>query len=297
MRSSSVSPMPTRMPLVNGIRSSPAASIVASRRAGCLVGRARVHRVHQALGHRLQHQTHRRVHLAQPREVVAVEHAEVRVRQQPPLERALARPDHIGGEVIVAVSGKPARDLVVHLRTLAREDQQLLASPAGGVVEHPLDLVGRVQVRPVCRKRAVLAVALTGARQRERVVAREGDASHGRRESSGPLVPPPRRPAMPHERAYGAHVASSWWGSYERGGPWAASFTKRLRLSAPTGAGSGPGPWARPRASPGGRAGPRRTGTSTSARPARRRRSARRCTAVACSTRRTPAPGRTNAPG
>ena len=37
-RSSSVSPMPTRMPLVNGIRSSPAASIVSSRRAGCLVG-------------------------------------------------------------------------------------------------------------------------------------------------------------------------------------------------------------------------------------------------------------------
>ena len=38
IRSSSVSPIPTRMPLVNGMRSSPAASIVASRRAGCLVG-------------------------------------------------------------------------------------------------------------------------------------------------------------------------------------------------------------------------------------------------------------------
>ena len=33
-----VSPMPTRMPLVNGILSSPAARIVSSRRAGCFVG-------------------------------------------------------------------------------------------------------------------------------------------------------------------------------------------------------------------------------------------------------------------
>ena len=37
-RSSSLSPIPTRMPLVNGIRSSPAASIASSRTAGCLVG-------------------------------------------------------------------------------------------------------------------------------------------------------------------------------------------------------------------------------------------------------------------
>ena len=38
IRSASDSPMPTRIPLVNGIRSSPAARIVASRRSGCLVG-------------------------------------------------------------------------------------------------------------------------------------------------------------------------------------------------------------------------------------------------------------------
>ena len=37
-RSCSVSPMPTRMPLVNGILSSPAARIVSRRRAGCFVG-------------------------------------------------------------------------------------------------------------------------------------------------------------------------------------------------------------------------------------------------------------------
>ena len=37
-RSCSVSPIPTRIPLVNGILSSPAASIVSRRRAGCFVG-------------------------------------------------------------------------------------------------------------------------------------------------------------------------------------------------------------------------------------------------------------------
>ena len=38
MRSSGVSPMPTRIPVVNGIFSLPAASIVARRTSGCLVG-------------------------------------------------------------------------------------------------------------------------------------------------------------------------------------------------------------------------------------------------------------------
>ena len=71
IRSSSVSPMPTRIPLVNGIFSSPAAAIVSSRRAGCLVGdpwwrdSARVDR--------LEHQPLRGGHLAQPREVLALE--------------------------------------------------------------------------------------------------------------------------------------------------------------------------------------------------------------------------------
>ena len=38
IRSSSVSPIPTRMPLVKGIFSSPAAAIVSRRAAGCFVG-------------------------------------------------------------------------------------------------------------------------------------------------------------------------------------------------------------------------------------------------------------------
>ena len=50
IRSSSVSPIPTRIPLVNGIFSSPAAAIVSIRRAGCLVGEPGVDGLHQPLG-------------------------------------------------------------------------------------------------------------------------------------------------------------------------------------------------------------------------------------------------------
>ena len=95
IRSSSVSPIPTRIPLVNGIFSSPAAAIVSIRRAGCLVGEPGVHGLHQPLGHRLQHQPLRGGHLPQPRQVLAAQHAQVRVRQQPPLERPLAHPHHV----------------------------------------------------------------------------------------------------------------------------------------------------------------------------------------------------------
>ena len=83
IRSCSVSPMPTRMPLVKGIFSSPAAAIVSMRRAGCLVGRAGVDGLHQPLGDRLEHQPLRGGHIAQPREILPVEHAEVRVREHP----------------------------------------------------------------------------------------------------------------------------------------------------------------------------------------------------------------------
>ncbi len=91
------SPMPTRMPLVNGILSSPAARIVSSRRCRMLGGRPLVH--HQVRVHRLEHQALRGGDLAQARQVVAREHAEVGVRKHPALERPLARPGHVGGEV------------------------------------------------------------------------------------------------------------------------------------------------------------------------------------------------------
>ena len=59
---------------------------------------------------RLEHQPLRGGHLAQAAEVLAAEDAEVRVRQQAALERALADPDDVGGEVRVAELGELRRD-------------------------------------------------------------------------------------------------------------------------------------------------------------------------------------------
>jgi hypothetical protein len=127
-------------------------------------------RLHEALGDRLQHQAHRGVHLAQSHKLIAVEHAEVRVREHAALERALAGPDHVRGEVCVAVPGEPFRHLWVDVGLLTREHQQLLASTPGSVVQEPLDLLGRVEVRPVRGERAVLAVAAARTRERQCVV-------------------------------------------------------------------------------------------------------------------------------
>ena len=85
-RSSSLSPIPTRIPLVNGIRSSPAASIV-SRRTRRVLGRRALVDDEVRVG-RLEHQPLRGGHLAQPGEVLAARHAEVGVREH---ARARAR--------------------------------------------------------------------------------------------------------------------------------------------------------------------------------------------------------------
>ena len=73
-------------------------------------------------------------------------------------------------------------DLGVDLRHLARQDQQLLAAAPGRVVEHAAPPRPARAGAAVRRERAVLAVAAAGARQRQRVVAREGDAPHGQHE-------------------------------------------------------------------------------------------------------------------
>ena len=100
--------MPTRIPLVNGIRSSCAAAIVRQTR-GRVLGRRPL--VGDEVGvDRLEHQPLRSGHLAQARQVRPAQHAEVGVRQQPALERPLARPHHVGREVIEAELGQPSPD-------------------------------------------------------------------------------------------------------------------------------------------------------------------------------------------
>ena len=135
---------------------------------------------------RLEHQPLAGGHLAQPREVVAAERAEVGVREHAALQRALAAPDDVGHEVLEAERGEPLAHAGVVARVVAGEDQQLLDVAPGGAVEQPLDLVRRVEVRLVRRERAVLAVRDAGPRERQRDVAREGDPSAHVRGVYGP---------------------------------------------------------------------------------------------------------------
>ena len=83
----SVSPIPTRMPVVNGIARRPASSIVRSADGGHLVGRAEVRAalLGEPVGRRLEHEPHRRADVLQPRELLVRHHARVQVRQQPGL--------------------------------------------------------------------------------------------------------------------------------------------------------------------------------------------------------------------
>ena len=126
---------------------------------------------------RLQHQPLRGGHLAQARQVLLRQDAEVGVREQPALERPLADPGDVGGEVGVPELGELLRDARVVVGRLAGQDQQLLDVAARGAVEDPLDLLGLVQVRLVRRERAVLAVAPARPGERQREVARESDPS------------------------------------------------------------------------------------------------------------------------
>ncbi len=143
-----------------------------------LGGRTRMHRLHQPLGDRLEHQSLRGGDLSQPRQILAREHTEVGVRQQAPLERPLAGPDHVGGEVLVAVLGAAcaATSGLTSGFSPVRTSSSLtwrLAAPS----RISSTSSGRVQMRRVRGEGAVLAVALAGPRQRQRQVARESDAA------------------------------------------------------------------------------------------------------------------------
>ncbi len=136
----------------------------------------------------LEHQALRGGDRAQPREVGAAEDAEVRVRQHAALERPLAGPDDVGGEVLVAERVQPLAYAGVVVGRLAGEHEQLLDAAAGGAVDQPLDLGRLLQVRLVRRERAVLAVAAASTRQRQRQVAGERDAAAHRAEDTGVAI-------------------------------------------------------------------------------------------------------------
>ena len=128
---------------MNGIFSSSAARSVAEPQRRVLGRRGLVG--DEVGPQRLEHQPLGGRHLAQPREVLAAERAEVRVREDPPLQRALAAPHDVGDEVVEAELGEPGAHAGVVARVVAGEHQQLLDVAPRRAVDQPLDLVG------VCR--------------------------------------------------------------------------------------------------------------------------------------------------
>ena len=179
---------------MNGIFSSPAVRMHSSRSSGCLVGEpwwaTRSGLTDSSISPCEAVTSRRRARSSR------LEDAEVGVRQQAALERALADPDDVGGEVGVPERGELRGDPGVVVGRLAGEHQQLLDVALDGAVEDLLDLRRLVQVRLVRRERAVLAVAPARPGQRQRQVAREGDpAAH-----PAPSYAAPVRPAPPRSR-------------------------------------------------------------------------------------------------
>ena len=132
MRSSRVSPMPIRMPVVKGTRARPAASRVARRTAGTLSGEPKCGppRSRQPVRRRLQHDALRHRHLAQAREPGLVHHAGIEMRQQPGLlQHQRGRGLQIVQRRLRAERGKSlARRGVAQLRLIAEREQRLLAA-------------------------------------------------------------------------------------------------------------------------------------------------------------------------
>ena len=132
MRSARVSPMPIRMPVVNGdTRASRRLERGQAHRRD-LVGRAEVRAAppRQPLGGGLQHDALRHRHLAQAREPCLVHHAGIEMRQQPRLlQHQRRRPLEIverrlGAERPQGVAGGG----VAQLRLVAQREQRLLAA-------------------------------------------------------------------------------------------------------------------------------------------------------------------------
>ena len=132
IRSSRVSPMPMRIPVVKGMRSSPASRIVSSRTAGPLVGRAEVRAaaLREAVGGRLEHDPLRRRDLAQRGELVARHHSRIRVRQQAGLvEHEAAHAHEVLDRRLAAELGQLfPRRAVPPLRLVAEREQCLPAT-------------------------------------------------------------------------------------------------------------------------------------------------------------------------
>ena len=132
-RSASVSPMPMRMPVVNGMFDAPGVLEHAQPHRGVLVRRAEVRTVRifeQPPRRRLEHHAHRRRDRLEPLQLGPRHDAGIQVRQQPgPLQHQDRHRAHVGKRRVVAVRVQPlARRRPALLGTVAEREQRLLAA-------------------------------------------------------------------------------------------------------------------------------------------------------------------------
>ena len=187
IRSSRVSPIPMRIPLVNGIASSPASRIVSSRRAGSLVRRGPVRAALRAepLRGRLEHDPHRGRDRPQRLELGARHHAGVEVRQQSGLleHEPRAALEVLERRLAAERAQLLARDLVAQLRLVAEREERLAAAGRGaGARDREHLLLGHE--RPLAaprrpRERAVAADVAAERRQRDEDLRRVRDERAG----------------------------------------------------------------------------------------------------------------------
>ena len=193
IRSSRVSPIPIRIPVVNGTRASPASRSVSRRAAGQLVGRAEVRPAarREPVGGRLEHHPHRGGDRPQQLEVGGGEHARVEVRQERGLLEHGARRL---GEVLDRRAEAERRELlarrpVAQLGLVAEREERLAAAGAlAGArdLEHLVDgQVGALAAARRARERAVVADVAAELRQRDEDLRAVGDERPGARLAHG----------------------------------------------------------------------------------------------------------------
>ncbi len=183
MRSARVSPMPIRMPEVNGTAAAPAARMVVEADRGNLVGAVvmRAALLAEPLRRRLQHDALRHRHRPQRGDLGSGHDAGIDVRQQTRLGEH--QPGHRGevGDRRVVTQARQllARGHPAQLRLVAQREQGLAAAGLGACARDRQHLVGR-QVAALAAprrldERAVVALVAAQSRQRNEHLARVGD--------------------------------------------------------------------------------------------------------------------------
>ena len=211
IRSSRVSPIPMRIPLVNGIASSPASRIVSRRRAGSLSGEAQCGPPFAAepLGRRLEHDPHRGGDGPEQLELGAGHHAGVQVREQPGLveDEPRAALEVLERRLAAERAQLLARDLVAQLGLVAEREERLAAAGRRARARDREHLVlGHERALAAARRARERAVAADVAAERRQ---RDEDLRRVRDERPAPQRAAPPRAAPRAARRAGRRRRSS----------------------------------------------------------------------------------------